>query len=86
VAWSKVLTFTDPFPYATAVRAADMQVFPTAKGELRAEVTQVVMNQLWMQRFNENLPLDDRFHEISIGEGNRRGTGSMLGDSSFEKS
>jgi AraC-like DNA-binding protein len=57
VAWSKVLTFTDPFPYATAVRAADMQVFPTAKGELRAEVTQVVMNQLWMQRFNENLPL-----------------------------
>jgi IS30 family transposase len=35
VAWSKVLTFTDPFQYTTAVRAADMQIFPTAKGEFR---------------------------------------------------
>jgi len=29
--------------------------------------------------------LDDRFHEISMGEDNRRGTRSMLVDSSFEK-
>jgi hypothetical protein len=29
--------------------------------------------------------LDDRFHEISIGEDNRRGTESMLVDSSFEE-
>ena len=29
--------------------------------------------------------LDDRFHEISMGEDNRRGTESMLVDSSFEE-
>ena len=30
--------------------------------------------------------LDDRFHETSFDEANRRGTGSMLVDSLFEKS
>ena len=29
--------------------------------------------------------LDDRFHETSIGEANRRGTERMLVDSSFEE-
>jgi AraC-like DNA-binding protein len=56
VAWSKVLAFTDPHPYASAVLTADMQLFPTAKGEFRAGLTQVVLNQLRMQRFEENLP------------------------------
>jgi AraC-like DNA-binding protein len=56
VSWGRVLTFNDPFPYQAAFRAADMELFPTAKGEFRAEVTQVVLNQLWMQRFHENLP------------------------------
>jgi len=56
VAWSKVLTFTDPHPYTAAVLTADMQLFPTAKGEFRAELTQVVLNRLRMQRFEENLP------------------------------
>jgi AraC-like DNA-binding protein len=56
VSWGRVLTFDDPFPYQAAFRAADMEVFPTAKGEFRAEVTQVVLNQLWMTRFHEKLP------------------------------
>jgi len=30
--------------------------------------------------------LDDRFHETSLDEAGRHGTGSMLVDSSFEKS
>jgi AraC-like DNA-binding protein len=63
VAWSKVLTFTDPYPYTSAVLTADMQIFPTAKGEFRAELTQVVLNQLRMQRFEENLP---RVHKGAI--------------------
>lgn len=54
--WSKVLTFTDPFPYQASIRAADLELFPTAKGKFRAELTQVCMNQLWMQRFHQNLP------------------------------
>ena len=56
VAWSKVLTFVDPCQYTEAVRAADMQIFPTTKGEFRAELTQVTLDELWMQRFEEKLP------------------------------
>jgi hypothetical protein len=55
--WSKVLNFTDPFPYQLAIRAADLELLPTARGEFRANLTQVCMNQLWMQRFHQNLPL-----------------------------
>jgi hypothetical protein len=68
VAWSTVLNFTDPFPYTAAIRAADMQIFPTEKGEFRAELTQVTLNKLWMQRFNENLP---RVHKGTIRRGRR---------------
>jgi AraC-like DNA-binding protein len=57
VPWSKVLTFTDPFPYQATIRAADLELFPTARGKFHAELTQVCMNQLWMQRFHQNLPL-----------------------------
>jgi hypothetical protein len=45
-----------------------MQLFPTVKGEFRAELTQVVMNELWMQRFRENLP---RVHKGSVRTGRR---------------
>jgi AraC-like DNA-binding protein len=54
--WSKVLTFTDPFPYQTAIRATDVELYPTTRGEFRAELTQINLNQLWMQRFHEKLP------------------------------
>jgi hypothetical protein len=30
-----------------------MQLFPTASGEFGAEITQVMLNELWMQRFSE---------------------------------
>jgi AraC-like DNA-binding protein len=45
-----------------------MQIFPTAKGEFRAELTQVTMNELWMQRFDENLP---RIHKGAAKRGRR---------------
>jgi AraC-like DNA-binding protein len=54
--WSKVLNFTDPFPYQAAIRAADVELYPTTRGEFRAELTQINLNQLWMQRFHEKLP------------------------------
>ena len=56
MSWGRVLSFDDPFPYQEAFRAAEMELFPTAKGKFRAEVTQVVLNQLWMMRHHENLP------------------------------
>ena len=57
--WGKNLTFTDPFPYQAAIRAADLELLPTARGEFHAELTQVVMKQLWMQRFYQRLPQVD---------------------------
>jgi AraC-like DNA-binding protein len=54
--WSKVLNFTDPFPYQAAIRAADVELYPTTRGEFRAELTQITLRQLWMQRFHEKLP------------------------------
>ncbi len=54
--WSNVLSFTDPFPYQGAIRAADVELLPTSRGEFRAELTQINLNQLWMQRFCEKLP------------------------------
>ncbi len=56
VAWSKVLSFTDPFSYQANIRAADLEIIPTARGEFRAELTQVCLNQISMQRARENLP------------------------------
>jgi AraC-like DNA-binding protein len=56
VPWSNVLTFADPFPYQAAIRAADVELYPTTRGEFRAELTQINLNQLWMQRFHEKLP------------------------------
>jgi len=41
--WGKVLNFTDPFPYQLAIRAADLELLPTARGEFRANLTQVCM-------------------------------------------
>jgi len=68
VAWSKVLNFTDPCPYTAAIRAADMEILPITKGEFRAELTQVTMNELWMQRFRENLP---RVHKGTVRPGRK---------------
>ena len=53
---SKVLRFTDPYPYQAAIRAADLELFPTARGNFHAELTQVTMNKVWMQRFHQSLP------------------------------
>ena len=54
--WSKILSFTDPLPYQAAIRAAEVELYPTSRGEFRAELTQITLNQLWMQRFDEKLP------------------------------
>ena len=55
--WSRVVSFTDPFPYQAAIRAADIELYPTARGQFHAELTQITLNKLWMQSLNENLPL-----------------------------
>ena len=47
---SEMLSFADPFPFQAGIRAADLELFLTAKGEFRAELTKICLNQLWMQQ------------------------------------
>ena len=54
--WSRVLAFDDPLHYQAAIRAGDWQVYPTKKGQFGAELTQITLNQLWMQSFHRELP------------------------------
>ena len=54
--WSRVLSFTDPFPYQATVRATDVEMIPTKRGNFLAELTQVTFDRLWMQRFHEMQP------------------------------
>jgi AraC-like DNA-binding protein len=54
--WSRVLSFDDPFSNQLAVQAADVELYPTARGSFRAELTQIGLDRLWMQRFHQQLP------------------------------
>jgi AraC-like DNA-binding protein len=56
MASGSVLNFTDPFPYQKALRISDVELLPTMKGEFRAELMQINLDRLWMQRGHENLP------------------------------
>jgi len=59
MASSRVFRFSDPAPYQAAIRAADVEVYPTTRGNFQAELTQINLNRLWMQRFRETLPKVD---------------------------
>jgi AraC-like DNA-binding protein len=56
MASSRVLSFTDSYPYQRAIRAADVELFVTGQGDFRAELTQIDLQELWMQRGCETLP------------------------------
>jgi AraC-like DNA-binding protein len=53
---SRVFCFTDPHPYQAAILAAEAEIFPTAKGAFRAELTQINLGKLWLQSGCETLP------------------------------
>jgi AraC-like DNA-binding protein len=54
--WNRVLRFTDPLPCQAAVQGSDVEILPTKSGDFQAEITQIGMNRLWMQRFHVSLP------------------------------
>ncbi len=54
--WSRVLSFTDPFCCQVAIQAADVELYPTTRGTFHADLTQIGLNRLWMQRFRQQLP------------------------------
>src|SRR4051794_36484570 len=53
---SRIATFTDPQAYQAAIRAATVQVFPTTGGDFQAELVQINLHRLWLQRGRESLP------------------------------
>ena len=54
---SRNFAFAEPDRYAAAIRAADVTVVPTVRGDFHAEVTRVDFSRLWMQRFAESAPV-----------------------------
>ena len=53
---SNSFSFAYSLPYQAALRISDVQIFPTAKGKFQAELMQINLDSLWMQRGHENLP------------------------------
>jgi AraC-like DNA-binding protein len=53
---SRVLTFSDPDPYQSAIRDARFEVLVTGRGDFRAELTQIELPRLRLQRGRESLP------------------------------
>jgi AraC-like DNA-binding protein len=54
---SRTFTFTDPESYQAAIRAASIELFLTTKGDFNADLAQIELHQLWMQRGSESLPV-----------------------------
>jgi AraC-like DNA-binding protein len=52
--WNRVFRFTDPLE--CRIQAADVEIFPTERGNFQLDVTQIGMNRLWMQRFYLSVP------------------------------
>jgi hypothetical protein len=53
---SAVRTFTDPVEYFTGIRNLQIVGIVQRRGEFRAASTRVDLHQLWMHRFDEDLP------------------------------
>ena len=68
VALSRVFSFDDPSACQAVFPFADVQLFPTAKGNFHAEIAQVGMNGLWMNRIHIALP---EINTIAVKPGRR---------------
>lgn len=53
---SNFFAFSDPLQYQAALWISDIEIVPTEKGKFHAELTQINLDKVWMQRGNENLP------------------------------
>ena len=68
MAWSRVFDFSDPAQCKAVIRSADLELFPTAKGSFHAEIAQIGMNRLLVQRFRVSLP---QVNTVAVKPGRR---------------
>ena len=66
--WSRVLKFHDPYCCQVAIQAAEVELYPTTRGTFHAELTQIGLNRLWMQRFHQQLA---QVNSVAIKPGRR---------------
>jgi AraC-like DNA-binding protein len=67
MALSRVFSLDDPSA-CQVFPSADVEVFPTAKGNFHAEITQVGMNRIWMHRIHISLP---EINTVAVKRGRR---------------
>jgi AraC-like DNA-binding protein len=68
VALSRVFSLDDPSACQAVFPFTDVQLFPTARGKFHAEIAQVGMNRLWMQRIHISLP---EINTVAVKSGRR---------------
>src|SRR5215831_10667584 len=56
MARTATFTFSDPIPYQAALRAADVEILPAAKGNFRAKLIRIDFDRLSMKYVSETLP------------------------------
>lgn len=68
MAFSRVFSFDDPSACQVIFPSADVELFPTTKGNFHADVTQVGMNGIWMHRIHISLP---EINTVAVKPGRR---------------
>ena len=68
MALSRIFNLDDPLACQAVFPSADVELFPTAKGNFHAEITQVGMNRIWMHRIHMSLP---EINTVAVKPGRR---------------
>ena len=68
MALSRVFSFDDPSACQAVFPSADVELFPTAKGNFHADITQIGMNEIWVHRIHITLP---EINTVAVKPGRR---------------
>jgi len=68
MALSRVFSFDDPSACQVVFPSADVELFPTAKGNFHADITQIGMNGIWVHRIHISLP---EINTVAVKPGRR---------------
>lgn len=65
---SRVLSFDDPSACQAIFPSADVELFPTARGNFHADITQIGINGIWLHRIHVSLP---EINTVAVKPGHR---------------